>query len=315
VFQEGREAVIEWSYPSVTSAGGPLPDLERIEVWRAPIPFGQEPVGTTARERALRFQLLEAQGEPIADLDDAGLDAITRGPKLILRDDLDAWRKVHGTELQVVLWYAVRTYCCGGRASDFSNIGRLTPQLPPSPPEGLEAVAERAGVRLSWLPTGQAATLVERSPDGETWKAITSNPVTVSEYIDATARQDKMWHYRLRAVTKGEGENRVVGDPSEAVSLEFPDLYPPGVPEDLVCLPEETRIRIRWRTVRDAAGYLIERRAGRGKWEVLAEKHPSASFEDASPPVGELSYRVRAVDDAGNASETVECTANLGVSP
>jgi len=315
VYQEGREAVLDWSYPSVTTAGGPLPDLERIELWRAPIPFGQEPVGSTARERALRFQLLEAQGERIADMDDAAMDAATRGPKLFYRDDLDAWRKVHGAEQQVVLWYSVRAICCGGRVSDFSNIARLVPQLPPSSPEGLRAVPERAGMRLSWLATGQTSTLVERSSDGQQWALVTAEPVTITEYIDATAKQGQRWSYRLRAEAKGEQENRVIGDPSEVITVEFPDLYPPATPEDLVCLPEETRITIRWRSVRDAASYRIERRIAGSRWLVLAEDHPRSSFEDEDPPVGELTYRVRAVDRAGNASDVVRCTSYIGVAP
>ena len=315
VYQEGREAVLDWSYPSVTTAGGPLPDLERVELWRAPIPFGQEPVGTTARERALRFQFLEAQGERIADMDDAAMDAATSGPKLAYRDNLETWRKVHGDEQRVVLWYAVRAICCGGRVSDFSNIARLVPQLPPSPPEGLRAVAERAGVRLSWLATGTSATLVERSSDGENWVSVTAGPVRVPEYVDATAKQGDTWSYRLRAVAKGEEANRVIGDPGEVVTVEFPDLYPPATPEDLVCLPEETRIRIRWRSVRDATGYRVERRVERHAWLVLAEGHPRSSFEDENPPVGELIYAVRAVDGAGNASDAATCTAYIGVAP
>ena len=83
VFQEGPEAVLSWSYPSMTSAGGPLPDLDAVEVWRAPIPLGQEPLGNTAEDRAMRNRLLEVQGERLALLGQAKLDEATRGPKLV----------------------------------------------------------------------------------------------------------------------------------------------------------------------------------------------------------------------------------------
>ena len=315
VYQEGREAVLQWSFPSMTSAGGPLPDLETVELWRAPIPFGQEPVGTTARERTLRYQLLEAQGERIAVLDDAALDAATRGPKLTYRDDLEAWRKLHGDEQSLVLWYAVRTFCCGGRASDFSNISRLVPRLPPSAPEGFEAVPSPAGIRLSWLPAGNTATVVERSPDGDQWRQLMSEPVTVPEYMDATATQGQLWHYRLRAVTKKEGEGRVVGDPGRVLTVDYPDSYPPATPEDLVCLPEETRVRIRWRAVAGAAVYRIDRKLKGRAWQTLTENLDQTSYVDEDPPVGELTYAVRAVDRADNRSEPVECSAFLGVTP
>ncbi len=315
VYQEGREAVLQWSYPSMTSAGGPLPDLETVELWRAPIPFGQEPVGTTARERTLRYQLLEAQGERIAVLDDVALDAATRGSKLTYRDDLEAWRKLYGDEQSVVLWYAVRTFCCVGRASDFSNIARLIAQLSPSAPEDFEAVPGPAGIRLSWLPAGKTATLVERSPDGDQWQQLMSQPVTVPEYVDATARQGQRWSYRLRAVTKKEGEGRVVGDPGPVVTVDYPDNYPPSTPQDLVCLPEETRIRIRWRAVAGANVYRIDRRVKGQAGETLTDDLAETDYVDEDPPVGELTYAVRAVDQAENQSKPVECSAFIGVAP
>jgi len=41
--QEGERVILHWSYPQMTTAGSPLPDLEEIEVWRVEIPSGQEP--------------------------------------------------------------------------------------------------------------------------------------------------------------------------------------------------------------------------------------------------------------------------------
>ena len=313
VFQEGPEAVLSWSYPAMTSAGGPLPDLEAVEVWRAPIPLGQEPLGTTAEDRAMRNRLLEAQGERIALLGQTALDDATRGPSLTLRDDLDAWRAVHGAEQPVVLWYAVRTICCGGRPSEYSNIGRLAPQLPPPPPQDLVARPEREGIRLSWLSTGNTTTIVERSDDGQQWDPVTAEPVAVPELLDARAQQGRQWSYRLRAVAKADGEGRVVGEPGPVVAVDYPDLYAPAPPTELVCLPEEARISLRWQATRDAAGYRIERRVGSGEWEVLVELHRGAEVADEAPPVGTLTYAVRAVDAAGNRSEPAQCTALQGI--
>lgn len=315
VFQEGPEAVLGWSYPSMTSAGGPLPDLEAVELWRAPIPLGQEPLGTTAEDRAMRNRLLEAQGERLALLGQAELDEATRGPKLEWRDDLDAWRAVHGAEQPVVLWYAVRTICCGGRPSEYSNIGRLVPQLPPSPPQDLVALPEREGIRLRWLAAGNTATIVERSADGAAWSPVTADPATVPEFLDATAAQGRSWSYRLRAVGGSGSEGRVVGEPGPPLVVDYPDRYPPAAPADLVCLPEEARVVIRWQAIREAAGYRIERRVGDGGWEALVELHRELEFADEAPPVGALTYAVRAVDAAGNRSEPAECTALKGITP
>jgi hypothetical protein len=315
VFQEGSVAVLSWSFPSMTSAGGPLPDLEQIEVWRASIPLGQEVLGTSGEDRVMRDRLLEAQGERIALLGDAELDEATRGPKLELRDDLAAWRAVHGDEQPVVLWYAVRTICCNGRPSEYSNIGRLVPQLPPTPPEDLTAEPTREGIRLRWLAAGNTLTLVERSVDGADWQELTAQPLTVAEFLDARARQGQRWSYRLRAVRSTDAEGRVVGEPGPVLTVDYPDTYPPTPPADLVCLPEEERISLRWQVVPDASGYRIERRVGDADWVVLAERLDGREFNDESPPVGALTYVVLAVDDAGNRSEPARCTALRGRAP
>jgi predicted small lipoprotein YifL len=315
VFQEASEAVLSWSYPSMTSAGGPLPDLERIEVWRALIPLGQEVLGTTGDDRAMRDRLLENQGERIAVLDDAALDEATRGPKLEYRDDLGAWRAVHGDEQPVVLWYAVRTICCNGRPSEYSNIARLVPQLPPTPPQELVAEPTREGIRLRWLAAGNTATIVERSSDGGDWTELTAQPLTVAEFLDAKARQGQRLSYRLRAVRSTDAEGRIVGEPGPVLTVDFPDIYPPASPADLVCLPEEQRISLRWQPVADASGYRIERRVGDGDWVVLVERLEAGEFDDDSPPVGALTYAVEAVDQAGNRSEPSHCSALQGRSP
>jgi hypothetical protein len=313
-YQDANEVVLDWGYPSMTTAGGPLPDLELIEVWRAPIPLGQEPEGTTAGDRAMRIRLFEAQGERIASLDDAARDRATRGSRLVYRDDLEAWRKIHGAEQQVVLWYAVRTTCCGGRASDFSNIARLVPQLPPSPPESLRATPGPSGIRLGWRGSGDATTLVERSPDGQSWSAVAAEPVPGTEYLDATAGQGATWSYRVRSVRRREGEGRVVGDPGPVVTVDYPDVYPPEPPRDLVCLPEERRVVVRWRGVPAAVSYRVGRLRG-DRMVQLVEAHPETSFDDDDAPVGDLIYSVSAVDAAGNVSEPVTCSATLGTAP
>jgi hypothetical protein len=97
------------------------------------------------------------------------------------------------------------------------------------------------------------------------------------------------------------------------VTVDFPDLYPPAPPTELVCLPEEVRISLRWQVARDAAGYRIERRVGSGEWETLVEVQQGTEFADEAPPVGALTYAVRTVDAAGNRSEPAQCTALQGI--
>lgn len=311
VVQDEETARLQWSYPQMTTAGGSLPDLESVEVWRAELPLAQEPAaGTTARDRQIRWTLLEGRGEIIARLEGEGLDLATRGSNLELEDDLAPWLSAAAEEetTETVVWYAVRSVCCRGRTSEFSNIARLIPKAVSPAPEGLEVTAERDGPHLQWLPIEGSRVQVERSDDGQRWEVVSSSPMTESAWVDGGAAQEQTWFYRLRSViAAADGTVIRRGTPGPSVRLDFPDLYPPGKPVDLVCLPEGGRVRLRWRAAEGATGYSIERKVGKEAAEVLAEAIAEVFFLDETPPSGNVTYTVRAIDDAGNHSPTVHC--------
>lgn len=311
VVQDEGMASLQWSYPQTTTAGGPLPDLESIEVWRAEMPLAQEPAaGTTAKDRQGRWNLLEGRGEVISRLEGEGLDLATRGSQLQVEDELARWLTIADEEetVETVIWYAVRSVCCRGRTSEFSNIARLIPKPVSPAPEGLEITAERDGPHLQWVPVEGGLVQVERSGDGEQWKIASASPLSESTWIDGGAVHRRTWFYRLRTVT-ATADGKVIreGAPGPSVRLDFPDLYPPDTPVDLVCLPEGGRVRLRWRASEGATGYSIERRAGQEEAVVLAEAIAEVFFLDETPPSGNVTYTVRAVDDAGNASPRVHC--------
>lgn len=312
VYQEVWEAVLSWSYPSSTTAGDPLTEIEAIEVWRATFAAVEAPPpGEDARGRDLNRQLLLSGGERIAELDSGGLDAATRGSTLEYRDDLEAWRHDHPTDEQV-LWYAVRTVCCGGRESTLSNIVRLEPATPPEPPTDLSVEPTRDGIRIGWTATDDLPVLVERSANTEHWRAVNPKPIAAGDWVDRTATQGRPWNYRLRSVLEPKGAPRVVGAPGAAEGVLYADVYPPAAPTGMVCLPEGTRVRLRWQPVPDAASYLVERVSDQGRTVVLAEHQTEVAFEDDAPPPGTSTYRVTAADAAGNVSEPAACSAARG---
>lgn len=311
VEQRTGTAVLTWSYPAVTSAGGPLPDVEAIEVWRAVLPPGQEPTGTSPRDLQVKVQLLESQGELLTTLDVDGIAAATRGSQLVFEDDLAA-AIPPGTA--PVVWYAVRTVCCNGRESDYSTIARLLPGQPPEPPADLEASGSREGIALRWSPPVEVTTLVERS-DGDRWQALTPEPISDAEWLDTGAAQGRTWRYRLRGVITTQDGTRLIGEPGPEVTVEHPDVYPPAAPANLVCLPEEAVVRVRWTGAGDDVRFRVERRRQGGPAEVLASDHPGPEFVDSAPPAGALTYSVVAVDSAGNASQQVGCDTIIGSEP
>ncbi len=314
-FQEGREAVLRWSYPKMTSSGDELPGIEVIEVWRVELPAGQEPPPpVTPQDRTVRRQLLSSQGEVVAELDPEQLAARTRGAELVFRDDLGRWSRAEDPD-PAVLWYAVRTVCCRKRKSEFSNIARLEPQPPPPPPADLAAEAGADGVVVRWRLPDDLAALVERSPDGLRWRAVVDEPVAGREWLDTGAAQGRSWSYRLRSVRRLETGERVVGPPSEPVRVDHPDTYPPDPPEEIVCLPEGSRVRVRWQASPGAATYVVLRRLGGAEPVELAIGVQAVELTDDEPPLGDLTYLVAAVDEAGNRSPEAGCSVTMGALP
>ena len=316
-FQEGDDAVLQWSYPSLTTSGDSLTAIEAIQVWRATLSAGQEPPPpVSAQDRQLRRQLLEGEGEVIRELTPDEIAAITRGANLVYRDDLTQWRQSEGAEVESpVLWFGVRTICCRKRASELSNIVRLEPQVSPPPPTNLELEASTDGIDVRWRQSDDLAALVERSADGAAWTAVTEEPVRGDEWRDAKAAQGRSWSYRLRSVRRLEGGGEVVGEPSPPARVDHPDTYPPATPEGIVCLPEGAQVRVRWQAVVGKVTYRVSRHEGSAPAEVLAEGLQVVELTDPSPPLGALRYVVVAVDSAGNQSVAVDCTVVMGAVP
>jgi hypothetical protein len=315
--QEGEEAVLRWSYPAMTTAGQVLGEVEAVEVWRATLPKAQEPPPpVSAQDRQLQTQLLENQGEVIAVLDREALEAATRGPALVLRDDLEAWRSELDRAVgAAVVWYGVRTICCRNRSSEMSNVARLLPVEPPPPPADVRLSAGDDGITLRWAPVPELETLVERSPDGALWTTVTEEPVAEGSWSDTSAAQGRSWSYRLRSVAPVEGGGRVVGEASQPQRIDHPDTYPPPAPEELVCLPEGSLVRLRWTAVSGALEYEVSRRSTGDTTVVLATAVKRLDFVDRAPPLGELVYSVAARDDVGNSSAPSTCEVVMGAVP
>ena len=316
-FQEGDEAVLKWSYPSLTTNGDSLTAIESIQIWRATLPAGQEPPPpVSTQDRQLRRQLLEGEGEVIRELSPDELAAITRGADLVFRDDLKRWRQSERAEVSSpVLWFGVRTICCRKRESVLSNVVRLEPQVPPPPPTNLELEASTDGIDVRWRQSDDLAALVERSADGAAWTAVTEEPVRGGEWRDAKAAQGRSWSYRLRSVRRLEGGGEVIGEPSPPARVDHPDTYPPATPEGVVCLPEGSQVRVRWQAVVGEVTYRVSRHEGSAPAEILAEGVRVVELIDPSPPLGALRYVVVAVDSVGNESVAVDCTVVMGAEP
>jgi len=303
VYQDGVNAVLTWSYPALTRAGRPLNDLQRVEVLRLDLAPGQELPPAPELQR----QLMLARGRVIARLEGSGLAAATVGPKLRLEDPLQFPEE--GTTARTS-WYAVRSRRGDGTTSALSNLVSWQAKPIPGVVERVEAAARQEGVVVRWSEVAGAAYLLERQDAaGGGWQVVGEGDLLkTTEFLDRQARQGTTWRYRVQAVVAGAR-----GPFSPTVELEYPDVYPPPPPAALVCLPEATRVRLSWEgSPEPGVAYRIQRRREGEEWQLVGDESLRRSFDDVSPPRGELEYLVTAVDAAGNASPPLTCVVRTG---
>ncbi len=304
VYQDGANAVLTWSYPTLTRAGRPLTDLQRVEVFRLDLAPGQELPPAPELQR----QLMLASGRVIARLEGSGLVAATVGSKLRLEDPLQLPEE--GTTARTS-WYAVRSRRTDGTASALSNMVSWQAKTVPATVETVSAAAGREGITVTWSEVAGAAYLLERQevPGGD-WQPLgAGEPLKSVQFLDREPRQGTTWRYRVRAVMDG-----VRGPYSRIAELAYPDVYPPAPPAALVCLPEATRVRMSWEgSPEDGVVYRIQRRRVGEEWQPTGEGIERRSFDDLAPPSGELEYQVTAVDVAGNASPPITCAVRMGL--
>ncbi len=302
VHQDGTSAVLIWSYPALTRAGRALLDLQRVEVFRLDLAPGQELPAAPELQR----QLMLARGRAIARLEGSGLAAATAGSKLRLEDPLQLPEEGATASTS---WYAVRSRRGDGTVSALSNMVSWQAKPVPAAVERLEAAAGREGVTVTWSEVAGAGYLLERQDAaGGGWQAVGAGELKTAEVLDRDARQGSTWRYRVRAAIAG-----VRGPYSRIAELAYPDVYAPPPPAALVCLPEATRIRMSWEGSPEAGVvYRIQRRRVGEEWQLAGEESQRRSFDDTSPPRGELEYRVTAVDAAGNDSLPVTCVVRTG---
>ncbi len=304
-YQEEQQVVLTWSYPQLTRAGRNLVDLGRIEVWRLPVPPGQEQVGSGPAGEELRRQLVLTRGAVAARLEGTSLERATRGGTLVYSDQVTP---IAAGTAPSSLWYAVRTRRRDGTPSALSNIVTWQPRTAPSPVGDAEGTAGTEGITLTWSARTAETYRVERkAAEGGSWETIAVD-LSGGTFVDAAAPQGRSWRYRVRAETAG-----VRGAPSPEIEVAHPDVYPPPAVTGLLCLPETTVVRLRWDPSPESGiRYKVFRRQGEQPWDHLEEELDGVEYTDTNPHAAETVYVIKAMDAAGNQSEAVRCTVRPG---
>jgi hypothetical protein len=338
VEQEGDDVVLTFSFPDRLLTGGPLTDLEAIEVYRvvnpppeltAPRRAGAAPPASTAgtgavilpgateRREATNVRLAEEafyrQSQRVATLALPAIADATRGASVEYRDSLlplfSAEKKAEP------LAYAVVSVRRRGERSPLSNIVTIAPDVAPEAPVLLPAIPEEGRICLEWLPAekdvlGRPVELsgyrVYRRPlsQEEYDQPLNAKPVAGTSFVDIGAPYGVALAYTVRAVLARN--TSVEGLPAEELAVFYRDVFAPAPPARVDALSEGSLVRLLWDPVDapDLAGYLVFRAEGGGPPQRLT-KDPITDpfFNDETAQRGKrYRYTVESVDYAGNRS-------------
>lgn len=221
------------------------------------------------------------------------------------------------------LTYTVELENSLGRDAGPSNAAVTAAGAAPLRITDLRARAQADGIVLSWTPTGAEQTvriervLVEKKSTaksaGPTEQTLEFTGVDQGRVLDRDATLDHTYIYTAQRIAKlmVSGQTvEVASLPSESMTINARDLFPPAVPSGLeaVADPDAHAIDLSWQpdSEADLAGYRVYRReAGTNGAPVRVSGAVDTvpSFRDVTAAAGHrYLYSVSAVDRDGNES-------------
>jgi type II secretory pathway pseudopilin PulG len=184
----------------------------------------------------------------------------------------------------------------------------LAAQDPPAP-TGLTAFPGNGVVYLSWdtSPIGDFSHYeVYRSTGGEDFTLLAGDLPSTS-YTDSGLSNGTEYSYQVRVVDV-DGNAGDFCEPVTATPAIVDDVTPPTVPGAFTAtnMAGTPTIKLTWTTSFDGSGirgYAIERSPDNANWTEIAGDYPHLEYTDVGAGWNTLwYYRVRAIDNAGNAS-------------
>ena len=344
VAQRAGQVILSWSYPSMTTAGRSLSEVERIVVYRyveeLPVPAGGRDANTMvpgeldpslpqavalfARIPTIPQAQFAKLSREVESIDKANLAAATAGAKLFYADN-PPFQSTDGRPVRVT--YAVVTVGKTAK-SEISNMATLVPLPVAAPPKDVIATASPEGVKVTWTAPTTSVTQdapiiagynIYRSAPGEAIpdfaQPVNAGPVTATTFTDVPPYGEH--EYRVTAVGN-IGPPLLQSELSLPAQATFRDLIAPPAPASLTPLIETKAVRLIWPAVEaaDLAGYKIYRSEGVGHGNDIKDigtipidggrVFAATDYVDGSVDLG-IAYRyaVTAIDKSGNESARV----------
>lgn len=237
-----------------------------------------------------------------------------------------------------LLAYRVQIFNAKGRSAGLSAPAFAASGAAPTPIERLKVTPVRGGAMLEWQPQPDAAfvelnrilvqTTAPRKPS--TKQPLQLAPSVPTEIhlraskqadpggtIDPTAQRGETYRYiahRVRSLTLDGHALEIRSAPSPSITAVMRDTFPPKAPSGLAAIPSTGAIDLSWEPNNepDLAGYIVYRRQVASTGEVVGDRTrltpaptPAPAFSDRTAQLGQTySYRITAVDTAGNESPT-----------
>ncbi len=287
---------LKWSVPQKNQDGSKPPDVTGFQVMHSLLPIVGD-TNVTASKPELAFVLpvpVDVSGTPLKQ---ATVRDATAVP-------------------ETVNVYRVLTFGSSGFGTDPSNSVSIAWAVPPSPPPSLDATAGERAAALHWTaPTtgadGKPETRslwyrVYRWTGEAEPELVSGEPLVDTSWTDTSPAIDQTHSYVVRSVVK-RGDAWIESDDSPTASIVSEDRTPPAPPKEVVGVHTPNGIELRWDPSPDVdvAGYYVYRLRPNGAADKLTPNLVEGTrYVDPHPPVGDVRYRVTAVDKSANANES-----------
>lgn len=297
-FQDESRVVLSWTYPSETTIGTELKNIEGFQILRALVPekdFCETcPVSLSLSAEVPFEQAVQDREKREAQF-----------TEMVLRP---GHRYL----------YRVRTKAGWRLISDDSNGVSFAWQAPFSAAKGLRLVPGDKEIVVSWqevrtridgTPSPTPITYqVYRSTDGKDFMPL-GQKLTATELRDLGLVNGRLYEYKVRAVFS-DGANTVYGLASGVASGQPRDLTAPIPPHNLTVVRVADGLKLIWERggEPDIAGYKIFRRVSTGEERVLIGETGGGKtfFVDKGAPAGQkVLYSITSFDRARPANESL----------
>lgn len=211
------------------------------------------------------------------------------------------------------------------KKSPISTIAFINTLIPVKPVTGLRAAGENKMIILEWEKPQQDIAnntvdniagynifrKIEKDEENseetkeETgfFKKLNKKNVLLEYYEDTDTGSNGTYSYYVSTIIS----SKIESDPSETVSLQVTDIYPPEVPANLVSFKAQDHMFLTWKGVndQDLSHYRVYRRVPPVKeFRLIADNIAANYYKDTNVEKDKIYvYTVTSVDQKGNESE------------